>query len=74
MRERGSERRIHHPILTNTRTYSLSLHRSVQNKAKNDREIMEKTFLNGEAGTFMTTAYKEEEVYRFGLVWFHGCG
>jgi hypothetical protein len=24
--------------------------RSVQNKAKNDREIMEKTFLNSEAG------------------------
>ena len=26
--------------------------RSVQNKAKHDREIMEKTFLNGEAGAF----------------------
>jgi hypothetical protein len=35
-----------HPYIPITQTTC----RSVQNKAKHDREIMEKTFLNGEAG------------------------
>lgn len=36
-------------IYTHTHTHTHP-YRSVQNKAKNDREVMEKTFLNGEAG------------------------
>lgn len=60
----------HHHLSSNPSIVFLSAcvccdDRSVQNKAKNDREIMEKTFLNSEAGACACVVLLADHITRF---------